>query len=154
MSVYLDASVLVALIGAEDGTQAAIEFVNTATERLLVSDFANGEVSSAVSRLVRTGEIDVAGATERLAAFDEWAAAATRRIPTSDMEIRLAAQLVRQFELGVRMPDAIHLAAAQIHGSTLATLDGRLAMNAEQLRLAYVVPRRGTSDVEHNVKLI
>lgn len=136
----MDASVLVALIGVEEGTPAAIAFVNAADESLIVSEFAVGEVASATSRLVRMGKIEIDEGRERLAAFDEWVAAATLPVATTEHDIRLGARLVRQFALGVRMPDAIHLAAAQIRGHTLATMDHRMAMNAEQLRMRVVVP--------------
>lgn len=140
MSIYLDASVLVALIGTEEGTPAAIAFVNAAAEPLIVSDYAIGEVSSATSRLVRMKKIEADEARERLAAFDEWVATAADLVATTEREIRLAVQLVRQFALGVRMPDAIHLAATRMHGYRLATLDHRLATNAEELRMNFIVP--------------
>lgn len=137
--IYLDASVLVALIGAEPATMAAARFVNQAGKALVVSEFAIGEVSSAISRLFRMGRLEMDQGREKLAAFDEWAATATQIVATGEREIRLATQLVRQFGLGIRMPDAIHIATVQARGYMLATRDSHMAIVAERLRLNYAV---------------
>lgn len=148
MSISLDASVLVALLGGEGGTEIAQEFVGSATEPLFVSDFAVGEVASAIGRLVRMKDIDSDAATERLAALDEWSDAATVRLETEAADIRLAAEFVRDFALGLRMPDAIHLASARNHGSTFVTMDRRAAEAAGQLRIACIFLSAPTSSTK------
>jgi len=135
LSIYLDASVLVALLQDEGGSSAAIDFVATADRVLIVSEFARGEVASALSRLVRMNMMHPDAAVDRLDAFDEWVATAAQPIPTEAGDIRLATHFVRRFELGLRMPDAIHLASARARHLTLATLDERMKQVAGQLEI-------------------
>ncbi|HTH28816.1 MAG TPA: type II toxin-antitoxin system VapC family toxin, partial [Sphingobium sp.] len=68
MSIYLDASMLVALLQEENGSKAAVELVEAADRILIVSEFARGEVASAMSRLVRMKQIVKEAALERLEA--------------------------------------------------------------------------------------
>ena len=140
MSVYLDASILVALLQDEAGSDAAVRYVTDISTPMIVSDFARGEVTSAISRRFRTGEIELDKARELLGAMDEWIATAAEAIPTEASDIRLADQFVRRLLLGVRMPDAIHLAAAQARDLTVVTFDKHMAMVAEQLRIDVVTP--------------
>lgn len=140
MSGYLDASLLVALLNSEEGSEAAWRYMDTTDVDLVVSDFAIGEVSSAVSRLVRMGRIELDEGKSRLASFDRWIASAAHSIRTDEADVRLAVEQVRQFGLMIRMPDAIHLAAAQRRSMTLVTLDRRLGMAAESLGLSLIVP--------------
>lgn len=140
MTLYLDACVLVALLGTEDDSEAVRGFVDLAAEPLVVSDFAAGEVASAISRLVRTDKLSMDEANTRLAAFDEWVAGAATPIATEAGDIRLAGRLVRKLWIAIRLPDAVHLAAAQIRSYTLVTLDRRMASAAEQIGLPVVLP--------------
>ena len=117
-----------------------MRFVRTAGETLIVSDYARGEVASAISRLFRMGKLELDEARDRLLAFDEWLAAAAGRIATDASDVAQGEQLVRRVVLGVRMPDAIHIAAAQARGLTLATLDRRMAMVTEQLGIQTIEP--------------
>ncbi len=139
MSYYLDACVVVALIQDEAGTAAAIQFVSQADDPLIVSDYALGEAASAVSRQFRMGKIELAEAKHRLTLLDEWVAGSAQPIATEASDIRMGAQLVRRIVMGVRLPDAIHLAAAQIRGYRLVTIDRHMASAAEQMGLETVL---------------
>lgn len=136
MSLYLDASVLVALLRNETGTEQAYALVTSATEPLVVSDYAVGEVASTISRYVRTGEMEESAARDRLDAHDEWVRAAAALITTDPVDIQDGARLVRRFELQIKLPDAIHLAACRRRGDRLATFDRRLARRATGLGVA------------------
>jgi predicted nucleic acid-binding protein len=136
LSLYLDASILVALLQEEDGSETAVQLVESADQILIVSEFARGEVASAISRLVRMKQIGFEEAGERLEAFDEWVATATQPIPTEASDIRLASHYVRRLDLGLRMPDAIHLAMVQARNFTLATLDEGMRRVARELGIA------------------
>lgn len=139
MTYYLDACVVVALVQEEPGTTAAIQFVSEADDSLVVSDYALGEVASAISRQFRMGKIELPEAKNRLALLDEWVAGSAEPIATEPGDIRMGAQLVRRIVMGVRMPDAIHLAAAQTRGYRLVTIDRHMAMAAEQIGLETVL---------------
>lgn len=140
MSLYLDASVIVPTLVREPSAAAVERLVERQTERPIVGDLAAIEVSSAISRLVRMGQISVHAAATILADFDVWRGAmgAAGRVEAADF--RAADAIVRRFELGLRGLDALHLAACLRGGHTLATLDRRLANAAATLGLATAVP--------------
>ncbi len=138
MSIYLDASLLVALINEEDNTVKARTLVRAMQKRPIVSDYARGEVASAISRLFRMGKIGIDEARARLVDFDEWVAAVAEPIATEAADIRLAIQFVRQFVSGLRMPDAVHLATAQNRGLQVATFDQGMSVAAGELRIPLV----------------
>lgn len=138
MTLYLDASAAVALILSETAAAA----VRTAMERrglpLILSDFAAAEVCSAVSLSLRTGRLTEASARGRLNTFDELRGRGWAAVTVSTEDIQVAEQLVRQFELKLRAPDAIHAAACLRLGSALATLDQGLAEAALLLGIEVV----------------
>lgn len=136
MSLYLDASILVSLLRDESSSEAAQRLVRSAQEsldHLVIADFARGEVAAAISRVRRMGGLTEEQARVRLDGFTDWAAATARLIPTESAEILLATQLVARFTLGLRMPDAVHLAACLIAGFRLATFDRHMADAAREL---------------------
>jgi hypothetical protein len=133
LSLYLDASVLLPTLVPEPGSAAVDLFFSTATEPLVVSEFAAAEVSSAISRLVRMRLIRPDQATGRLAAFDGWRATEAEMLDVESADMRLAGVIVRRFDLMLRAPDALHLAICQRLGAQLITLDARLATAAGEL---------------------
>jgi predicted nucleic acid-binding protein len=80
--VYLDASMLVALLTNDPLTPRADAFMRAKTPALIVSDFAAAEFASAMARRVRTGGITPDEARVAFSTFDAWAARATRREQT------------------------------------------------------------------------
>lgn len=136
MRFYLDASVLVPTV-VKQLTSAVVEAWLRASPRdLLVSDWAAAEVSSALSRFVRTGAQTLEQATRALAAFDAWRARFTADIVLIESDVRRADAYVRRFELKLLTPDALHLALASRLGATLVTSDIRLASAGPPLGLA------------------
>ena len=132
MSLYLDASMVLPLLIHEATSDHVDRFLLSASSELIVGDFAAAEVASAISRLVRTGVLSTSLGEARLANFDEWRASATSNIDVQASDARLAAVIVRRFELMLRAPDALHVATCHRAGLTLVTLDRRLAQAAEQ----------------------
>lgn len=139
MSVYLDASVLLPFL-VDEPTSIDIERCLAAQPERLISDFAAAEVSSAVSRMVRTRHLSSEDASARLTDFDAWRAAVSSPAELQPADGRLADSYVRRFELGLRAPEALHLALARRLGAMLITLDSRLARAAEELGIAVIVP--------------
>lgn len=133
MSLYLDASAILPLFIQEASSEAVHGFLRSADIELVVSEFAAAEVASGFSRLARRGALGGEAAAARLADFDAWRAAFTLEIDIDAADIRLANVFVRRFELGLRAPDALHIAACRRGGHALATLDARLALAAEAL---------------------
>jgi len=127
LSHYFDASALVPMLIHESKSAVIDTLMQSLGERPTVSDFAAGEVASALARLVRIGAMTAQVAQNRLTDFDAWRAGDTQAIEMLNMDVAQAAVFVRQFDLGLRMPDALHLAIAQRSGFPLITLDERMA---------------------------
>lgn len=137
---YLDASVLLPTIVDEPGSAAVDRFFRNQSSQLQVSDFAAAEVSSALSRLIRMGQLDREDVGERLSDFDAWRAMATVTPEMTGSDVRLASVYVRRFDLMLRTPDALHAAICRRLGMMLVTLDRRLATAAEALGISVQVP--------------
>ena len=140
MSLYLDASVLVPTVVAEQSSPAVVEFLLGRADDLIVGDFAAAEVASALSRLVRMDRLTLTEALERLADFDAWRTGETENADVDPHDCRLANSYVRRFDLKLRAPDALHAAICRRLGLQLVTLDRRLVVAARELGIAVVVP--------------
>lgn len=140
MRVYLDASVIVPTLVQEPGSDAVDNLIEQLSEPPLLSSFVIGETASALARLARMEKLTAADVRDRLASFDRWVVLDAEVIETEPTDVRLAGLFVRRLELGLRMPDAIHIATAQRIDAALATLDVRLAGAASALNVAIKVP--------------
>ncbi|MFZ3233904.1 MAG: type II toxin-antitoxin system VapC family toxin [Stellaceae bacterium] len=141
MSAYLDTSVLLPTLIAEPTTEAVYDCLGAGEQELLISDFAAAEVAAALSRLVRMALLSATDASARLADFDAWRAAMSLPVDIGASDARLAYIYVRRFDLGLRAPDALHLATARRLDATLITLDRRLATAAQEMGIPVKVPR-------------
>jgi len=133
---YLDASVLIPTLVEETDSADVDAYILSGTERWLISEFAAAEVASGLSRMVRMGRLDSAGAIRRLDDFETWRAADAVSVDFQPSDARLAYTYVRRFELALRAPDALHLAMARRLGATMVTLDRRMARAATELGVA------------------
>lgn len=140
MSAYLDASVLVPALRPEPSTHITSAYFRRVTQTVIVSDLVAAEVSSAMSRLVRTGTLSQALGEQSLAAFDVLRATFAERVSVDPADIVRAEIIVRRFDLMLKAPDAIHIAVAQRLGATLVTLDRRLAASARALGWPVDIP--------------
>ncbi|WP_029415623.1 type II toxin-antitoxin system VapC family toxin [Brevundimonas bacteroides] len=140
MSLYFDASALVAIIADEPSSQAVYETLRHGERLPLVSDFCRAEASAALAKRVRTGAAQLGDIDLFYADLDHWALNAGEAVKVSSADIHRAAELVRHRELALRAPDAIHIAAAHRLGATLLTLDRGLARAAAALGVPYLNP--------------
>ena len=140
MSLYLDASILLPALIQEESTATVHAYLAATDRELLISDFAAAEVASALSRLLRTGLLDGASASSRLADFEAWRAATSSPIDLHAADARLAYAYVRKFDLALRAPDALHIAIARRRDAMLVTFDRRMARAALQLGVAAEIP--------------
>jgi predicted nucleic acid-binding protein len=90
VSLYRDASVVIPTPVADRFTDAVGAFLVNCGQALVISDFAAAEVASALSRLVRMGELTATEATQRLADFDAWRAGETDNAEMDMQDCRLA----------------------------------------------------------------
>jgi hypothetical protein len=141
LNTYLDASVLLPTLIAEPATEAVYDCLGADGQELLIGDFAAAEVASALSRLVRMALLSDADASARLADFDAWRAAMSSPVDMAASDARLAYVYARRFDLGLRAPDALHLAIARRLDATLVSLDRRLATAAHEIGIAVAVPK-------------
>jgi predicted nucleic acid-binding protein len=66
----------------KEPVSAAVDAFMSTVQQPWVSDFAAGEVASALSRLVRTGRLQASDGAACLSDFDVWRAAMTRSAET------------------------------------------------------------------------
>jgi len=133
MSVYLDASVLVALFTDDAFTERADRVLRASEQVLVVSDFAAAEFASAVARRVRIGELTVDEARTAFANFDTWLAGRTQREETQPGDVSMAQSFLRRLDLPLRTPDALNIAIAQRLDLLLMTFDRRMLASARAL---------------------
>jgi hypothetical protein len=133
VTLYLDASAILPNLVNEPNSATVTAFLSAPGEDLIVSEFAAAEVASGFSRLTRVRDLSREKANELLAEFDAWRAAYTTDLDLQAADFGLASALVRRFELGLRAPDALHVAACRRGDHTLVTLDRRMASAAEAL---------------------
>jgi uncharacterized protein len=133
LSIYLDASVLVALFVDDPFTARARTALLSELPALIVSDLAAAEFASAIARLVRLRDATPRDARETFATFDAWAVRDTQRAETSSADVVAAAAFIRRLDLALRAPDAIHIAIAQRVGADLFTFDKQMAKGARSL---------------------
>jgi uncharacterized protein len=124
--IYLDASVLIPLLTADEHTSRAVAWYSNLEATLIVSDLANLEVNAVISRDLRKGRFSREAAEAALLDFDALRANCDR-LHQGAADFLLADRLARDFSTKLSAADALHLASAQNAGAALATFDARLA---------------------------
>jgi uncharacterized protein len=133
VSVYVDASVLVALFTDDALAIRADGFLRTRSPVVIVSDFAAAEFASAIARHVRMRAIRSEEAHRAFATFDAWVARATARTLTTSADVASTAAFLRRLDLPLRTPDALNIAIAQRVGAEILTFDKKMAVSARVL---------------------
>lgn len=135
--IFLDASAVAAYYVKETNSDLVQEIYRRDAE-LYVSELVELEVYSVVSRLVRVGSLDIELARQAGALFDEHLEAGLyTRLHLRADHYRWARDAIARFDLPLKSPDALHLAAAQRGGLRLVTADRQLVRNAESLDVAF-----------------
>lgn len=131
--VYVDTSVIVALLTVEPRTQDVTAWYTGLRDTPTCSDWLLTEFCSAISIKLRTGQINEANAKRVRKEFGSLAEGGLRIVPVSRSAFGLAAEMVRQHDHGLRAGDSLHLAVAlELGASHIATLDATLAANAKR----------------------
>ncbi len=131
--ISLDTSALASLFIEDDNTTAMNLRIARPGAVIAVSTFAAAELASAVSRRLRMGLYHEPGANQLLAIFDAWCADHAAILDVESQDHVAAASFVRRFDLGLRAPDALHIAVCRRLGLALLTFDTRQASAARQL---------------------
>lgn len=122
--IYLDTSVLMALICPEPETELLMGWYRTGThQQLIVTPWVRAELASAISIKLRSRQLNAQEASVALHTGRRLLLTAhTEPVLTEDFD--LAADLCAQADSKLRGPDALHLAAARRLGcAEIATLD-------------------------------
>jgi uncharacterized protein len=133
MNLYLDASVVVALLTKDVFTSRAESYIRTNTPVLIVSDFAAAEFASAIARRLRVREITEPIARVVFVEFDAWVIRSTEHADTTTADVIAAAGALRRLDLPLRTADAVNIAVARRIGATLMTFDEKMAASAKAL---------------------
>jgi predicted nucleic acid-binding protein len=139
--IYLDASALVSLFMPDRHTTVVRDFLRAERPIVGVSDFASAEFCSTVARRVRMADLTLTQAGHLLGVFDGWTAANAAPLDVEPSDVRVASTFVRRFELGLRAPDALHVAICHRLELPLCTFDERQAAAAERLGVRRGPPR-------------
>jgi len=131
--IYVDTSVIVALLTAESRTQDVTAWYAGLSDTPACSDWLLTEFSSALSIKLRTGQISEANAKRVRKEFGVLADGGLRIVPVSRSAFVRAAEMVKLHDHGLRSGDSLHLAVAlELEASHMATLDRTLAANARR----------------------
>ena len=133
MSVYLDASVLVAAFIDDKFSPRADAFLRSTSTDVIVSDFASLEFSSVVARKVRARELRRKEALAAFENFDVWSIRVASRAETHPTDLEVASSFVRRLDLALKGPDAMNIAIAIRLRAAIATFDRRMAECARAL---------------------
>ena len=137
--LYVDASVVVALLTVEPSTEAVTAWCSELEEPLVSSDWLAAEFSSALSIKVRTGQLTESTARVVHREFQALISGGLRLVPVSRMAFKEAAEMAQSYKHGLRSGDSLHLAVAREIGvQTIATLDRVMIKNAKRLEMATV----------------
>ena len=137
--VYIDTSALVPAFIHEPRSEAVLRWIETSGERLVVSEWAIAEFSSAAAIKVRTGEIASAMAKRARKRFLDFARDHCSIAVPQRAEFRRAAELAGEPDLKLRAGDALHLAiaeASKVRG--ILCLDKAMAAGAKAIGLGVV----------------
>ncbi|MGH7113240.1 MAG: type II toxin-antitoxin system VapC family toxin [Stellaceae bacterium] len=140
MSLYLDASVLVALFVIDPAGARAATFLSARPAVVVVSDFGAAEFVSAVARRVRMRELTSDDGQLAFLHFDAWVSRSASREEIMPADIGSADRILRRLGVNLRTPDAIHIAFSQRVRATLVTLDRGMAGAARALGMAVATP--------------
>ena len=134
--IYLDASAFVSLFVADAHSQRIRGLMRAGQPSVAVSTFGLIEFAAAVATRDRAGRLAFGQAAMILLQADAWVAAQATTVDVEPADHRVAAVHVRRFDLGLRAPDALHLATCARLGLPLLTFDQRQAAAATALGIA------------------
>ncbi len=140
MTLYLDASIVVALIASQDVSTPVHSLLDESQDDFILSDFAMAECSAALARLGRVDRWSSDLHQSVFAELDGWVDTMAEAVLVLPEDIGLATDFVRQPTVALRAPDAIHIAAAHRLGATLVTLDRGMARAAAALGVLNLNP--------------
>lgn len=136
MNLYLDTSLIVALLAPEEHSTRAEVWLKSCQDReLIVSDWVTTEVSAALSSKARLGLLTQAAQEETTRAYFDLCKASLATVPVTRAHFERATLLAGRSEAGLRGGDALHLAIATAQDAAICTLDKQFARACDLLEL-------------------
>ena len=137
--IYVDTSVVVALLTPERSTGAVMAWYAGLKDVPVSSDWLMTEFSSALSIKVRSGRLSANDARVVRKEFNRLSESGLRLASVSRAAFESAAGMAQAYRHGLRAGDALHIAVAREAGAaTIATLDETMARNARRLKFTTV----------------
>lgn len=134
--VYLDTSVLVALIVPEPRSAAVEKWYGRSRGELVSAHWCITEFASALGIKQRTGQLQASEAHEAWERFGRLVDNDLTLLSLTPLSFHRAAALALGASNALKAGDALHLACAEQGGAkTIATLDAGLARNAQRLKI-------------------
>lgn len=138
--VYVDTSVLVALITHESSTASVARWYTATKADLVSATWCVTEFASALGIKQRTGQMNDEQARTAWARFGRLVANDLKLLSLAPADFHLAATLTLDPARALRAGDALHLACAvQAGAKSMATLDDVMLRNAQRLKIKAVV---------------
>lgn len=135
-AIYVDTSVLVALIVSEPRSAAVAAWYARCKAELVCAVWCVTEFASALGIKQRTAQLDHAQAHAAWENFERLTGNDLRLVALEPAHFHRAATLARDAALSLRAGDALHLACAERAGAkSIATLDELLGRNALRLKI-------------------
>lgn len=133
--VYVDTNLFIAALVEESATETVLAWFESQSAILMASDWTFVELTSALGLKVRRGEISTAQADATHNLFETTMLPALVVLPVDTAVFARAQLLMRRYELGLRAPDALHLALCLAEDDCiLATADQTLHTAARRLK--------------------
>jgi len=133
--VYVDTSVLIALILNEPKSTEVLNWYESCKEELVSAVWCVTEFSSALGIKQRTQQITESQAQKAWEAFDHLCSNDLNLLPLEPKIFFKAAELALKYQSALRAGDSLHLSAALATPSKkIATLDEVMAKNAKALK--------------------
>ena len=137
--IYIDTSALVPVFIREPKSEAVIDWLESAGERLAISEWSLVEFASAAAIKVRTGQAAANLAKQATARVHEFALKhCTVAVPGRE-EFRRAAEMAGDGALKLKAGDALHLAIAEsLNAQGIFCLDKVMIKSAKSLGMPVV----------------
>lgn len=138
--IYVDTSVLVALVLNETRSADILRWYGACKDKLVSAVWCVTEFASAIGLKQRTGQITKSDAISARQCFERLCANDLQLLPLEPSIFHQAATLTLDPGTALRAGDSLHLAVAlEIKASSIATLDEVLARNAKRLKLRLAI---------------
>jgi hypothetical protein len=137
LTVYLDASVLVSMFVADANTPRAWRLAELHPLGIC-SLWTIAEFSSALGIQVRMDRLEPEERSRAEERLDQWLGSSQERVAPVAEDFVAARRMLLDGKVGLRTPDALHLAICSRVGADLASFDKRMLQAAAEFRVTLI----------------